>query len=170
MKSLGFKTFIFPLVAVLLLVGVTLARDNDNFIDDSFWTEYDALGTQGAKDALLIDALYGDGNIGSDTSTYTRYWNSNACDISSMSVVELSSQNLSSVSWQANTVYILIDDSYTVNGSNAQLQSCSAIISDATQATITSTSNNHLRLQIGNNIANNIELDSNNTTSYGFYV
>ena len=42
------------------------------------------------SDADIIDAVYGDGSGGTDTTAYTKYWNSNTCDVSQMSVVYLS--------------------------------------------------------------------------------
>ncbi len=58
---------------------------NDNYLDNDFW-DVDWDGSSG----MLIDALYGNGDIGTDTSYYTQYWQTNTCDVSAMDMVLVS--------------------------------------------------------------------------------
>ena len=76
-------------------------RNNDNFIDSTFWATNPSSGD-------IINALYGDGSGGTDTTAYTKYWTGNFCLTSAMTVSYISPGiNTIPASPSANTIYVL---------------------------------------------------------------
>jgi hypothetical protein len=113
-------------LSLVFQLGNTLAwNDNQDFLDTDFWNN-DWNGTN----PMLIQSLYGDGNIGLDTTAYTAGWNTNVCSTNTMTV-QLVSPGIDSIPTDmsvANTIYVLAPGTYTSTQTKTINNDCIAIV------------------------------------------
>ncbi|MFA5748039.1 MAG: right-handed parallel beta-helix repeat-containing protein, partial [Candidatus Absconditabacterales bacterium] len=128
--------------------------NNDVFIDQTFWDN-------GPTDEQIIDALYGDGNVGEDTTAYTTHRTGNTCDTNNITVsyVDPGTDQIPEY-LSENTIYVLLSGSH-ITSRNIYLNNCSAIVGSGD---VTLYSNRHLDLilyfnQKENIVVNNVKID-----------
>lgn len=107
---LGFLCLLAWVLAITLTYEnkETYARSNNqDFLDPSFWS-------LSPSDPDIIDALYGDGIT---STAYTHHWNSNSCDIPSMTVEYIAPwhNTLPGIMNQTGTIYVLDTWTYTID-------------------------------------------------------
>jgi parallel beta-helix repeat protein len=111
--------------------------NNDNFIDDTFWSAYTGITDN------IICALYGSG--ASDTTAYTELWEWRArssCSPSAMTVMYLTwGTNKIPSHALNNTIYLLASGNYISTGNGYWPYDCSAIIGATGNITLYSTGN-----------------------------
>jgi hypothetical protein len=127
--NIGERSSNFSITTIQENVSTSNTRDNDNFINKSFWNTNPTSGQ-------IINALFGDGNGngtgGTDTTAYTRHWTGN-CNIWSMNVLNISNFDTSGIDslplgLAANTIYVLDPGRYIMSNTIDFSGNCIAII------------------------------------------
>lgn len=103
----------------------TFARgSNTDPLDPDFWTVQ-----RNGTDAMILQAMFGDGNLGNDQTYYTQYWQSNDCDISQMTVNYIPSWSEVPLVFEQNTVYVFDAADYTITGALTVSGNCVGVTS-----------------------------------------
>ena len=105
-----------------------LSWDNENFLDENFWTQWDNLTDPEDKSGAIICALYGSGEW--DTTAYTNGWNNYtvwlSCEWMNMNVEE-TDELQSILTW--NTIYVLNTNALIAETPIRITDNCTAIVS-----------------------------------------